>query len=350
MKRIVVAIALLAASFVAHPSSASVISAGPDTALNQRLFSYGDTGTGWTGADGTYSVKLPDGRIIWIFSDTFLGSVNQDHSRDRGTPFINNSFIVDDGTNMSTMKGGNEFQARSLLETTAGAGYYWMGDATVEGDKLRVFLMKFVAVGFEFQQIGVDVATFSLPSMQLDGITPLPLAFVPGSNQGPVAYGNAILEADDYTYIYGVEDLHLDKFLHIARAARGNVMGSWEYFDGEGWSSNPIAAARLLSGVANELSIVKAGSSFRLITQDHAIGKDILMFTAAAPEGPWLSPEVVYSTPETAGNVFTYNAKEHPELDTPGKIVISYNVNSSDTNDVYADVDNYRPRFVDIYL
>ena len=29
---------------------------------------------GWTGADATYSVPLPDGRVLWMFGDTFIGS------------------------------------------------------------------------------------------------------------------------------------------------------------------------------------------------------------------------------------------------------------------------------------
>ena len=38
---------------------------------------------GFTGGDGTYSVLLPDGRTVWIFGDTFLGTVNPDLTRKR---------------------------------------------------------------------------------------------------------------------------------------------------------------------------------------------------------------------------------------------------------------------------
>ena len=36
---------------------------------------------GFTGGDGTYSVLLPDRRIVWIFGDTFIDGVNPDNSR-----------------------------------------------------------------------------------------------------------------------------------------------------------------------------------------------------------------------------------------------------------------------------
>src|SRR5438093_11757899 len=43
-----------------------------DTALSTMFTSYGNSGDGWTGADSTWSAKLPDGRELWMFSDTFL--------------------------------------------------------------------------------------------------------------------------------------------------------------------------------------------------------------------------------------------------------------------------------------
>ena len=39
------------------------------------------SGPGWTGGDSTYSTQLPDGRVAWLFGDTFLGTVADD-----GTP------------------------------------------------------------------------------------------------------------------------------------------------------------------------------------------------------------------------------------------------------------------------
>ena len=71
--------------------------AQPHAAPEALFNAYSDTGKGWTGADSTYSVRLPGGRTAWIFSDTFLGPVNPDGSRPTTTPFINNSFMVQRG-------------------------------------------------------------------------------------------------------------------------------------------------------------------------------------------------------------------------------------------------------------
>ena len=50
-----------------------------------------DRTEGWTGADGAYSVRLPSGDTLWLFSDTFWGGVNPEGKRAAGTRFINNS-------------------------------------------------------------------------------------------------------------------------------------------------------------------------------------------------------------------------------------------------------------------
>ena len=70
------------------------------------------------------------------------------------------------------------------------------------------------------------------------------------------------------------------------------------------------------------------------------------MYRSKSLEGPFTKKTVLYSTPETGGNVFTYNAKAHPQLGDGHTLLITYNVNSFDTNDLYVEVDNYRPRYV----
>src|SRR5688572_10949916 len=76
--------------------------ATPNAQLNAQWNGYGDEGGHWTGADGTTSIQLPDGRIAWLFSDTFLGAVTPEHSRPRDAPFIRNSLVVQQGRTLTT--------------------------------------------------------------------------------------------------------------------------------------------------------------------------------------------------------------------------------------------------------
>src|SRR5688500_6001921 len=78
--RLVLAIAATAAHLgfstaEAHAFSATATPDGMTTLYHMRC------GPGWTGADATYSVKLPNGNVAWLFSDTFVGRVAPNGSR-----------------------------------------------------------------------------------------------------------------------------------------------------------------------------------------------------------------------------------------------------------------------------
>ena len=70
----------------------------------------------------------------------------------------------------------------------------------------------------------------------------------------------------------------------------------------------------------------------------------------ATPTGPFADSTLLYTAPEVGNNRIIYDARLHPELSSLGKLVMSYNVNSLDLNDVYADARIYRPRFIDVTL
>lgn len=348
---------LLISGVIGHrtdPSGAAAALSGPttDQPLTDLFRTYGDSGVGWTGGDSTYSIPLPDGRTVWVFSDTFLGKVSPQRSRPHGMPYIHNSFVVQDGSSMTTLYDNSGYWPRALVSPQdAGASYYWMGDGTVEANKLRVFLLRFIYVPLVglFQQIGTDIATFSLPGLQLESISPTTYGFTPTATGAPVTFGSAIMESDDgFTYLYGVEDLHSQKYMHLARTRTGDLMGHWQFYSDGIWDESPVGSTRLLSGVANEYSVVKSGSTYELITSNYGIGADLVRYRAVSPEGPWGGRTVIFHTPETGGNIFTYNAKAHPQLATPGQILVTYNVNSFNSDDIYSNVDNYRPRFIDI--
>ena len=95
LKRACAAIAAAAsvAALLSYASPARAAVPGPVTAaaLSTMFNGYGDAGNHWTGGDGTTSVALPDGRVAWLFADTFLGTVNAGHTRSRNTPMVNNT-------------------------------------------------------------------------------------------------------------------------------------------------------------------------------------------------------------------------------------------------------------------
>lgn len=324
-------------------------SATPDPRLTARFEHYGDTSGRWTGADSAYSVPLPGGGVAWLYSDTFLGTVNSDHSRPADSPFVHNSIVVDRGGRMTTYTGGTAAAPESLVRVAGGdeqQDWYWFGDGTVEGSHLRVLLLHFRKTGdgaFDFAYVGSAVASFSVSSLRLEGVTDRPA--------GTVEWGSAILEDGPWTYVYGVEDLQSVKYMHVARVRSGGLTrASWQFWTGSGWSSDEAASARVMEGVANEYSVTRFQGGYALVTSDatEILSPHVVLYRASSPVGPFTGKTLLYTTPETSGNVFTYNAKAHPELGDRRSLVVTYNVNSFDTADVYRDVDNYRPRYIDV--
>src|SRR5947207_15410968 len=167
-----VSLALLAASPTALAQApATAVTVTPDAAFQAMFESYGNDNTlldDWTGADGALSVLLPDGRVVWDFSDTFLGFVNRDNSRPPGQPFINNSMIVQDsGALVQTLHGGTAQSPTSLIIPVDQNAWYCLGDMTIEGDRLCVFAMEFIRTcpgPFDFQLVGDAMAWFGLPA------------------------------------------------------------------------------------------------------------------------------------------------------------------------------------------
>ncbi|WP_051325958.1 DUF4185 domain-containing protein [Glycomyces tenuis] len=335
----------------AAPACEPSISASVNEALTERFGAYGDTAGRWTGADSAYSVDLPDGSTAWIYSDTFLGEVDEDHGRPLDSPFVHNSIIVDDGGELTTHTGGTEAAPESLVKV-AGAdetqNWYWFGDATVEGDRLHVMLLEFVKTGsgvFDFEFTGNAVATFDAGDMSLESVTELP--------ESEVNWGSAIYEdpSDGHTYVFGVEDLQSEKYAHLARVPSGSLTtGAWEYYDAGEWRADPTASSRILEGVSNEFSVSRFQGRFTIVTGDatEPLSAKIVMYRSEDVEGPYTGKTVLYETPETGGNIFTYNAKAHPNLGDGDTLLVTYNVNSFDSDDLYDEVDNYRPRYVDV--
>src|SRR5690606_26118820 len=90
-------------------------------------------GTGGAPADPT---PLKGNTILWVFSDTFLGEVAEDGSRPLDSPFLNNSFVMQDRRGeLSTITGPGD---TSLIPqpTDEPQGWYWVGDGlqTPRGD------------------------------------------------------------------------------------------------------------------------------------------------------------------------------------------------------------------------
>lgn len=351
----------------------TVTTAVPDATLDTLFDDYADNGEGdhWTGADSTYSAAVGGGKELWIFSDTFLGTVTPQDTRSPviggggTTPFIHNSFILQQGVHLTTIHGGTAADPTALLPAPESTEWYWAGDAIADGGTLEAIDQEYVSSGTADFDFAWDRNVLALYSV---GHLSKPYKVVQLPSAGDIAWGSYILRDGGYTYVYGVEDLGAVKYMHVARVRGASLLSPWQYYTSSGtWSPQESASARIAEPAApggfalvdNEYSVTRDGPLYVLVTQDieQAFSPEIDVLFSCSPTGPFTDRTAIYDTPETGAsgsygnaNVITYNAHAHPEISAPGHLVISYNVNSLVNTDLYANASIYRPRFIELTL
>lgn len=335
----------------AQPASNAELAANaePDTAFN-NLFRR-DIG-GWIAADATFSILLPDGSTLWLFGDTFIGEVNPDNSIKSGSDFIRNSAVIQQGDVLHTLYSGTPADPYAFLPTSEpDSTWYWPEHGVVEDDSLYIFVAKFRhadngSQGFNFEHAGNDIAVLTYPELERVRTFPIEASAVNG-----VLYGDRILVDTTYTYIYGRRsDAGTNiPYPHVARATNGNVHSlEWQFYNGSGWSSEPMETSRINHfQVSQQYSVSKFRGKYILLTQDIWLSPKLFSFTSDNPTGPWSNKRLLYTTPETSGSTFTYNAYVHPQFNRNAEMLVSYNVNG-DFWSIFSNVEIYRPRFIRI--
>lgn len=331
-----------------------VLDAAPHERLTSIFTALGNNDEGWSGADSTYSRRIPGGRHVWMFSDTFLGEVNDDGSRPADFTIVNNTLVVQRHDRMSTIHGGTPDHPAAVVQAEEGQ-WYWLGGSYVGAGALNIMFIRFERTGpGMWDWVWRDNA---LGRIGLRDYRVLSLDAMPSSAN--VQWSSWLTRHGRHTYVYGVEDLGSSKYMHVARTRGDDLRNAWTYWDGAGWSSAESDSARVMAGVANEYSVTRWHGQYLLVTHDtnELFSNRILGYVSDSPTGPFTNPTLLYTTPETGQfgsygdpNVITYNSHEHPELRRGNKLLITYNVNSLDFQGVLDDVTKYRPRFIQVTL
>jgi hypothetical protein len=313
---------------------------------------------GFTGGDGTYSVRLPDGRTVWIFGDTFVGKVYPDLSREKRSPiYIHNSFVVQNGDSLTTLYHHvNGIDASQIIFPTIShdpgkfsedSVWFWPGDGLIENGKLKVFLSEFIQAdtgmwGFRWQ--GTWLVSYALPGIVQDSLYRIPY----GKESG-IHFGHAVCETKEYTYVYG----NREGKPYAAKYRTGNVNSKWVFYTGADWSPDPKEARPMGDiHVSEQFSISHIRDKYVLVTQEGFLSPDIYSYTSDTPSGPWGNRTFLYSTPipDSSKTIFTYNALAHPAFIENDELLISYNVNSSQLAEHFRNADIYHPRFIRVPL
>nr|WP_203616219.1 DUF4185 domain-containing protein [Streptomyces sp. SID13726] len=360
----------------------TVASWSADDRLTTEFARYGDDASrtdDWTGGDGTHSVRLPDGRLLWLFSDTYLGQVYRPPNpvgesyawRDTTAPLVRNSAVLmRDGRLESTLPA-------PLFADPAPNQWRWPVAARVEprspGSREQVVrvLLWVRTAGRAPWIYGVptatEVATLSLPDLRVESVTRVLDEQRVQDPSRRVLFGTTLVEDGEWTYVFGGDDGQAASrpasSAYVARVPVGGLgePGAWEYWDGSDWTTGarprPVLGDGRRTGVGSAFSVVRRDGTYVLFTM--AAGTKglaaVTSYWACSPTGPWHGPAKDFTPSLPAGQVAAYNPQVHPATSGDGeRLVLSYDVNWLDAAGASAQLNRnvslYRPRFVTLRL
>jgi hypothetical protein len=352
-----------------------------DERLTGEFTRYGDDASrtdDWTGGDGTHSVRLPDGRVLWLFSDTYLGRVHgppNPHGesyawRDTTAPLVRNSAVLmREGRLESTLPA-------PLFADPAPNQWRWPVAARVEprspgsAEKVVRVLLWVRTAGPSPWIYGVptatEVATLSLPHLRLESVVKvLDQQLVPDPSRR-VLFGTTLVAEDGWTYVFGGDDGRAASrpasHAYAARVPEGALAdpAAWQYWNGSDWTAGarlrPVLGDGRRRGVGSAFSVVRDEGTYMLFTM--AAGTrgltTVAVYWACSPQGPWHGPVEEFSPSLPPGQVAAYNPQTHPVLSGEGRLVLSYDVNwleiTGAADRLSRNVSLYRPRFVTLRL
>jgi hypothetical protein len=375
-------------SFIVASKCLAAVPAGPadyQTAFDAR---HG----GWLGSDGAHQLPLPDGRILWLFGDTFTGEADANNVPLPGFRLYGgNSAIVQSGRCFTPLMGGSPGARSAFVPSRVAGSVYWPSegyvDTTVNPPVLRVWT-GVVTLGASFKVVGADVFTLSLPGLALvsraDAPPPESLPNVPNVPQ--IGTGS-VLDDGAFVYFYGgagavsAEELAQHPEWrpwqpghYVARATKANAVGGpWEYWTGSGWSATFTQAGpiKLADGTSHFVqgpgfAVVRYGAGY-LLTGKQSLydwfGPGVNAWYARAPQGPWHAvAQVIPSSPALPGSHQYYGGRLITNV--PGaalaRPMMNFSINTfpcgrpdfpedppcTRDNDFDLNVLNYGPRFV----
>lgn len=398
---------------IAKDWNAAFTQNGPGTGLEPK------GSAGWTGGDSTYSIQLPNGDTAFFFSDSYIGEFPT--IKGDGTSFTNsnglrtrqpncvpplcaqpalghsayNSIVIrsKDGKTLTTKTGAkNERGISTSYFTPQNPNhFFWMGDAAIvetgkkDGKKIWVFLYEWETnkpgEPFRLDFQGNYIAQLDAETLAVESINRLENIKEPDSHWGTALWLESDRNNNSQLYIYGKKTLSGKKKAFVARinpktgiqAAKNSA--NWRFWDGKDWVSDAENAAPIIpetDSISDELSvkkfIINGQSRYLMVSMDtrgdYLNWKDIYLYSACQPQGPFNEKYLIYQTPETGTRklpgmtaaeqlnnpLAIYNPHLHPQFTKNGELLISYNSNlpfaSSRGDTIYTDV--YRPRFIRI--
>ncbi|WP_418061478.1 DUF4185 domain-containing protein [Pimelobacter simplex] len=315
----------------------------------------------FAGGDVGASVRLQDGRGMFVFGDTLRGPDFD------GQQFVRNSMLLfSPGCGRVVLPRD---RGAVVPDRADGVGYWPMSIASVPRDGYdlvgvsvqRVRSTKGSGV-FDFEILGPAVALFRVLPGQAPDLVSLRDVGPDTVDPSRPMWGAATAIDDGWVYVYGTSRdraaVSTGFDLRVARS-RPETVGdptAWEFWDGRAWTPDEARARVLIprrGGVSQTLSVFHDGDRWYAVSKrDEVLGRDLVVWEAPGPTGPFVAAPPVAEIPSDAvSGTLRYLPLAHPDLlPEPGTVVVSYSENNTDFTVVRDDPRRYRPRFLRVRL
>jgi len=301
---------------------------------------------GWNAGDNDVSLKLPDGRTIWFFNDSFYGKDYPGENVFQGGSFLRNAMAIQDKNDNIISQWHADpkpyvyFPVKDTISLNSDGhptNFVWVGDALYDAteNKVKVYLVDLTKDAVATTKS--YIAELSYPELKLGAI----------KKQAPFMYGyETMLQDHDTLYLYKTEgDGGFGRWTHVARTPFSNILGDkegLEYFGPNGWSRDSMQTVRLFDKSAE--SVMKLGENHFAFIQEPLFSGKITVSFAQHPEGPWSPSQLIWTIPNDS-LFWNYMPNAHGLLPN-GKYSMSYSVNSNEdmfTGGAFNDEYFYRP-------
>jgi hypothetical protein len=304
-------------------------------------------GWGWVAGDNDISLQLPDGRTVYFFNDSFYGynDVSENEFNNTGSRFLRNAMVVeeDDGLLYSYYSGSQETTTRFFesIEASPDAGidnFYWVGDAVFQNGEVLVYLVELLNTEGGATATGrTYIGRLSYPELEIIDIYP----------QENFAFGyEAFFAEGNYYYLYKTIATGIwTSETVVARCERNDLLGNqgtWRFYDGSQWQSNPEAVQAINEMRAESFVRLQPGNYVQITMP--VLSREIKASFAPTPVGPWTEPQLIYEIPDDQ-EYWYYLPNIQYQLPN-GKFQISYSTNSWEGfADAWSDKFWYRQRY-----
>jgi hypothetical protein len=308
----------------------------------------------WLGGDGATSIDLGNGRILWLFGDSFIDPSGSGVRRT--SDLVRNSIAIQTGydpTNaeMAFFWKTNRLKPAAFFERR-GNHWYWPASGIMVGKRLLIFLMEIQPADNE---LGFDACGWKAVLIDNPQDTPTCWAVTylisPQKDGLVVGSGNPMIE-NGFLKVFAADGK--DRAVYLVRwperfARTGTLtMPQWWAGDPAGWVDAQHPGVKPCSIIAEgqmefTVEYVPKLKSYLQIQTLSIANPCLAMASAECLTGPW-SLHVCFFTPAEQGNpdLLIYAGKSHPML-AGTDMAFTYVVNTTQEERLLKNMSIYFP-------